>query len=233
MNKDDIKIRDIFLQRGVQRVFRENGQIIYIDYVKDYLVPSDNSYIDRSYADDIFQLYGYDMNGYKMNSYNIYGSLVCEFDNMSLDELNKRFIKLSDFIRDAEFVGREFRRTQPVYRYTKFNSVYSGFVRGINRWHLVNTRDYNVRTDRSYMRNYENDKNIVLYMKDNIFLVKYISCYGEFYKIIDCSYTSDGNYEFYGKVYEEYRDRDKVYLDIVKQIDSYNEKCVKTRIRVK
>ena len=81
--------------------------------------------------------------------------------------------------------------------------------------------------------NQDNIIGIIICKKDNMFLVKYISRYGEIYKIIDCSYVCDGNYEFYGDVYEEYMDRDMVYSEIIKQIDSYNKKCVKTRIKVK
>ena len=80
MYKNDIMIGDIFLQRGVKRVFRENGQIIHIDYINDDLVNGDNNYIDRSGADDIYQLYGYDMNGFKMNQYTTYGDLVYELE---------------------------------------------------------------------------------------------------------------------------------------------------------
>ena len=232
MYKDDIKIGDLFLQRGVKRVFRENGQIIHIDYINDDLVNGDNFCIDRGGADDIYQLYGYDMNGFKMNQYTTGGTLVYELGKMSLDDINKRFIKLSDFINDGKFVGREFRRTQPVCRYSKYKSVYNGYVGGIRRLKLV-PNSCGVIEDRSYMESYDNSKNIVLYVKDNMFLVKYISRFGEFYTIIDCSYTSDGNYEFCGDVYEEYMNRDMVYSDIVDQINSYNKKCIKTRIKVK
>ena len=233
MYKNDIMIGDIFLQRGVKRVFRENGKIICIDYINDDLVNGDNNYIERSGADDIYQLYGYDMNGFKMNQYSTYGDLVFEIENISLDELNKRFIKLSDFIRDAKFVGREFRRIQPVCRYSKYKVVSNGSFRGINRRTLICDRKSNIITDRSFMDLDGNVKNIVLYMKDNMFLVKCITRFEEFYRIIDCSYVCDGNYEFIGNVYKEYMDRDKVYLEIVKQIDSYNKKCVKTKIKVK
>ena len=53
------------------------------------------------------------------------------------------------------------------------------------------------------------------------------------YGIIDCRYIQDGNYEFIGDIYLEYMDRDMVYSETIKQIDSYNKKCVKTRIKVK
>lgn len=223
------EIGDLFIQRGVQKVFKENGKITCIDYVNDNLVEWDNFYIDRSFADDIFLLYGHDMNGFKMNAYDAYGCCCFEFKDMSLEEINKRFISLSDFLNDAKFVGREFRRIEPIYRYGNM-SVNTGFVRGIRRL-MVGPKG--VIRDRSYMESYDNSKNIVLYVKNNTFLVKYISRYGDVYKIIHSGYVWDGNYEFFGKVYEEYLDRDMVYSEIVEQINSYNKKCVKTRIRVK
>ena len=224
------EIGDLFIQRGVQKVFKENGQIVRIDYIKGDLVNGDNFYIDRSDADDIYQLYGYDMNGFKLNQYTTYGDLVFEIENVSLDDINKRFIKLSDFINDAKFIGREFRRTQPVCRYSKYKSVSNVFVRGIRRFTLV-PNDCGVITDRSYMESYDNSKNIVLYVKNNTFLVKYISRSDDVYKIIHSGYVWDGNYEFMGEVYEEYMDRDRVYSEIFEQINSYNKKDVKTRIR--
>jgi len=170
------------------------------------------------------------MNSFKINQYSTDGILVYEIVNVSLDDINKRFIKLYDFIKDAKFIGREFRRIQPVCRYSKYKSISNGFVRGIRRLMLV-PNNCGIIEDSSYMESYDNSKNIVLYMKDNMLLVKYISRYGEFYKIIDCSYVCDGNYEFIGDVYLEYMDRDRVYSEIVEQINGYNMKDVKTRIR--
>jgi len=230
MYKNDIMIGDIFLQRGVKRVFRENGKIIRIDYINDDLVIGDNNYIDRGGADDIYQLYGYDMNGFKINQYSTDGILVYEIVNVSLDDINKRFIKLYDFIKDAKFIGREFRRIQPVCRYSKYKSISNGFVRGIRRLMLV-PNNCGIIEDSSYMESYDNSKNIVLYMKDNMLLVKYISRYGEFYKIIDCSYVCDGNYEFIGDVYLEYMDRDRVYFEIVEQIDRYSKGDSKIKVK--
>lgn len=204
------------------KLLNKNGLDLSID-VLDNTLTGGNCCIDNSGVSDIYQLYGYDIGGYQINQYACYGSIILELENMSLDEINKRFIKLSDYLRDAQFVGREFRRIQPVYRYSKFRI---DTIRG----RIDRTRNYNTITDRSFMSDCDS-KHIVLYMKDNIFLVKDISCLGEFYRIIAGDYTYDGNYEFYGDVYEEYNDRDKVYLEIMEQIDSYNQIDTRTRIK--
>lgn len=234
MYKDDIKIGDLFLQKGFRRVNRKDGKIFSIDYVDD-IAKLGNSYsVDNSGINAIYQLYGYDMDGYKIKQFESYG-FSFELDNMSLEEINNRFISLFDFLKDATFVGREFRRTKPVYRFANV-PINTGFVRGINRrFYLIESRD-RVKTDRSFMNsNEDGSKYIVLYEKDNIFLVRNINnnnCFSDEYMIIGCNYTCDGNYEFFGDVYEEYMDREKVYLGYLEQINGYNKKkYVKTRKR--
>ena len=65
---------------------------------------------------------------------------------------------------------------------------------------------------------------IVLYCMQDLFLVKSIDIgLGERYKLINSRYTLDGNYEFFGPVYEEYRDKDKVYAEILQQVTQYNK----------
>lgn len=241
---EDIKRGDLFLQRGVQKISIYFGEIVGVDYVKENLVPSDScidmigigSYIDVNGAASIYQLCGYDLNGFKINQYNINKREVFELDNVSLDELNKRFIRLSDYLKDALFVGREFRRIQPSYRYSKCENVDDfllSLFSGRNYWKRreIIKREYSVIEDISFIGIDKYSKNIVLYMKDNIFLVKYTGRFGEGYRIIDCSYTWDGNYEFYGDVYEEYSDRNKVYSEIVKQLKDYDSKFDKRRVR--
>ena len=229
----DPKIGDLFIQKGFKRVFRENGEIVNVDYVSDIIKLGNNYNVDNSGIDCIYQLYGYDMDGYKIRQFECFGFSL-ELDNMSLEEINNRFISLSDFLKDATFVGREFRRTKPICRDGNYRTAY---VR--RRSYNVLTREFNVLMDKSYMGAHTEFitgdffKSIVLYMKDNIFLVRKINRFGDRYEIIGCNYTCDGNYEFYGPVYEEYMDRDKVYSEIVEQIDGYNKKGVKTRIKIK
>ena len=132
---------------------------------------------------------------------------------ISLDELNNGYIKLSDFIKNARFIGREFKRIGPGITYY-----------GIDR-DMAKIRDSRYLEIDEY--GYD-DKYIVLYEKDNTFKVRYICGNSRWYGIVDCIYIQDGMYKFIGPVYEEYRDKEKVYLEIVEQIDSYTKKNVKT-----
>ncbi len=117
------------------------------------------------------------------------------------DDMQKEFISLYDFLKKAAFVGREFRRTKPA-------TLQSGNV----------SKDF-------IDDGFSNDKYIVLYATQELFLVKEIEKSGsERYRLINSIFTLDGNYEFFGKVYEEYHDIDKVYSEIIKQIDEKSNK---------
>jgi len=115
----------------------------------------------------------------------------------SIEKINNDFIELSDFLEKATFVGREFKRTKP----TK------------ERW-----GDH----DNSYLLYNSNFsfQNIVLYATQDLFLAIRIdnSSGKEEYTLINSIYTLDGNYGFFGPVYEKYRDKNKVYQEILAQI---------------
>lgn len=115
----------------------------------------------------------------------------------SINKLNKDFIKLSQFLSKATFVGRQFRRTKPI-------------------------KDYIGCDNTSYMSGV--DIYIVLYCTQDLFLVKSINPIlgHESYGLINSQYTLDGNYEFLGPVYEEYRDKEQVYYEILQQVTKNN-----------
>ncbi len=108
----------------------------------------------------------------------------------SIDEMERDFIKLSDFLDKATFVGRKFRRTKPAL-------LPSG----------VSAKMYMNETDERY--------HIVLYAMQDLFLVKKYSKFGEEYQLINSQCTMDGNYEFYGKVFDQFADKDMVYREIL------------------
>lgn len=109
--------------------------------------------------------------------------------------LDKNFIKLSIFLEKATFIGRQFVRTKP-------------------------TKD---SEDYSYMK-LEGYRYIALYCMQDLFLIKYIAPgLGERYALMNSMFTLDGNYEFFGPVHEEYRDKNKVYSEILAQINDYNK----------
>ena len=116
----------------------------------------------------------------------------------SIEELNSDFIKLSDFLNKATFVGRKFKRTTPL-------------------------KAKNGKSDRSFMDVTYNEY-IVLYATQDLFLVKETDeLDGDKYRLIYSRYTLDGNYVFYGEVYSEYKDKQKVYSEILEQLKTYNK----------
>lgn len=118
----------------------------------------------------------------------------------SIGKLKKDFIKLSEFLEKATFVGREFKRTSPIL-------TFSG------------------KLDKSYMQIIGITKYIVLYATQDLFLIKRINDYGNAkYALINSRHTLDGKYEFFGPVYEEYKDKNKVYSEILAQATKDNRK---------
>lgn len=219
-NMVNYEIGDLFIKKGCDRIIKEDREIKYLD---DCVVMENGYFIDNCLMDYIYQLCGYDIDGYKINQICNYG-ITCEFYGLSLEDINKRFIKLFDFLNDSKFVGREFRRTKPIYRYSNV-FINTGFVRGIGRTMIGPKK---IIADSSFMDSIQDSsKIIILYMKDNILLAKKIennNFLEDKYMIIGYNYTMDGNYEFIGDVYEEYRDRNMVYSEIVEQINNYNKK---------
>ena len=140
------------------------------------------------------------------NEYTLYEcetSLAIIKEYNSQQKLNNDFIKLSEFLKKATFVGRHFNRTKSITTTTG-------------------------KVDRSYMKinlGVHETEYIVLYATQDLFLIKSIDrILGEKYALINSRYTLDGNYEFFGPVYEEYRDTNKVYKEILEQVNGYNKR---------
>ena len=117
----------------------------------------------------------------------------------SIDEMERDFIKLSDFLDKATFVGRKFRRTKPIV-----------FQAGkVAKMYMSETGEY---------------YHVVLYAMQDLFLVKKYSKIGEEYQLINSQCTMDGNYEFYGEVFNQYADKDMVYREILEQVEHKGRK---------
>ena len=115
----------------------------------------------------------------------------------SKSDMDEDFIKLSEFLDKATYVGKHFKRTKPIKIDSKYN-------------------------DNSYMSD-KQLKYIVLYEYNDLFLTKEITPFGECYFIIDSRYLLDKNYILYGPTYEEYKDKSKLYTEIFKQSTRLNE----------
>ena len=205
--------KGIYIQKGVKKVYNDDrDNILYVSEF-DMDIRNRNGYcIDSRYVDSFF--YGYRENdGYRMIFLN--ENIISE-RFVTYDELNKGYINLYDFINEGKFIGREFRRLCPVITYCGVDGDNSRII------------------DNRYLKidGYDN-KYIVLYVNNNTFLIKYMYGNKELYGIVDCRYIQDNNYEFLGDIYLEYMDREKFYLDIVNQIDSYYDSYIKKRIKVR
>ena len=205
--------KGIYIQKGVKKIYsNDRDKIMYvIEYDMD--VRNRDGYCIDSRNVDCFYIGYKEKDGYRMNSLN---DIRVRYWYISFDELDKGYIRLDEFIKNGKFIGREFRRISPLITYYGVDSDNSRII------------------DNRYLKidDYDN-KYIVLYEKDNTFLVKYVYGNKGWYGIIDCRYIQDGNYEFIGDIYLEYMDREKVYLDIVKQIDDYCKRNIKKKIKIR
>ena len=172
----------------------------YLDMFKEYrdALLDSNGMLYWFGTDSFWQLTSVDDTGLKLTSCEKCGDIY-EETYKSTNKLDKDFIKLSQFLSKATFVGRQFRRTKPI-------------------------KDYSGCDDTSYMNVSGVDICIALYCTQDLFLVKEInSILGlERYRLINSRYTLDGNYEFLGPVYEEYRDKEQVYSEILQQVTKNN-----------
>ena len=124
----------------------------------------------------------------------------------SIDDVNKEFISLEEFLKSATYVGYQFQRTEPIKDLDdEFDSNYTRF------------NGYSV-----YIALYENDGIILAYHMNSRF-----EQYD--YAVIPKFYTKDGKYEFIGKdAFISYKDI--IYKQIIKQEDKEKEsKLVLTR----
>ena len=130
-------------------------------------------------------------------------------DYNSVEEMNKDFIKLTEFLKKSTYVGMEFVRTKPIVTYDN-------------------------KFDRSFMKInplLEEEKHIVLYAMQDLFLIRVIDdpFIKDRYELVNSKYTLDGNYKFIGKVYSEYKDKTKVYKEIYEELRENNKKRRKTK----
>lgn len=127
----------------------------------------------------------------------------------SIEAAEETFIKLSDFIEESIFIGKEFERTKPVIT-----------LEGLKDTRYMKTNKYT-----------KAEKNIVLYAMQDLFLIKVENTMTNesHYEVAPAIYTLDGNIKISGNIHPEYKDKIKVYTDILKQLIDNNKQ--KRRIK--
>ena len=183
-------------------ISKENPDFSRFNLLEKYkeleeMIKQSEGKIDYSGTSEFWQVTNVENNIISLEECNVGPPVIKKYVN--INKLRQNYVKLSHFLEKATFVGREFKRTT----------------------HILSNSG---RKDMSYMFTRGREKYVVLYATKDLFLIK-ITLYDgtEKYKLINSRYTLDGNYEFYGPVYEEYRDKNKVYQEIFTQIKKVNK----------
>lgn len=201
--------KNIYIQKGVKKIYNnDRDNVLYVTQFPMDVKDRNGYCIDSRGANSFFYVID-DNSGYRL--------IECNKDRdinkyISYDELDRGYIRLDEFIKDGKFIGREFRRISSVITYYGVDK---------DNARIIDNRYLDIDC--------YNNKYIVLYENDNTFLVKYMYGTKGWYGIIDCRYTQDKMYEFIGDTYVEYMNRDKVYLEILEQIDSHSNKYIKIK----
>lgn len=201
ISKIDTEIKEIEFDMSKENPdFSRASQLENYQSLKERM-KSHEGQLDYSGTNSFWQVFTADGQNYIMRECQKFDITQKEYN--SIKELNKYFIKLSDFLKESTFVGREFKRTEPI-------KLPDG------------------RSDRSYMHDFKSSPQIVvLYAAKDLFLAIQIEksqiLGGDRYILINSKYTLDGNYKFFGPEYIEYRDKDKIYREILEGVSGYNK----------
>lgn len=195
----DDKISSIEFEMSKENYDSKYKQMLDMYQILRNSVKNDKDGMSYRGTNSFWQLFTNDGQEITLSEINVMGNgLIRKYH--SKESLDKDFVKLSSFLKKSVFVGRELRRIKPV------------------------KRNNGGPEDKSYMGLSSFKQNtIVLYATQDLFLVMKSNEYGKGYALINSIYTLDGNYEFFGPVYEEYRDRNKVYTEILRQVKGYNK----------
>lgn len=115
----------------------------------------------------------------------------------SIKELKEKYVRVADFLVEAKYVGREFKRTQPL--------------------EFLNNRiiDYMYKEPGTTTR--------ILYKTDYAMLAEYTSKHSHYFEMIEPKYFIDENYALVGEKNNIYNDKKEMYRYIVDEIEDRYE----------
>lgn len=150
--------------------------------------------IDNRYMKN-FHIMGINENSITMKTFDLLGEKE-EQEYQTLEEINKEYIKLSTFLKKAEYVGKEFVRTKPLI---------------INK-----IKDISYITEDPY------SQTTVLYKTDYAMLAEYKSTNSRNLEMLEPIYFEDNNYKFIGNAYQE-KTKKEIYKEILEEIKKRTE----------
>ena len=191
--------RDLYVKRGP-----ENGSSDY-SYITDFIERKDGK-----------------MTAYSTLAYDSFED-KCDRHNRY-----KHYTKLTQFLKKAEYIGKKFRRTQPVKLYNEYHPIpiemeYILKTSRMNNGARARRRRNHVPScgiDRSYM--IDNPDLIVLFATPELVLIEKTDYYlgKKRYEMLNTIYISDGNFEFYGEQIPQTKSKEDVLLEIMEQVES-------------
>lgn len=131
-------------------------------------------------------------NGMKLVCYNKIGrkkSNLCD-----IKELKEKYVRLLDFLKEAKYIGKEFKRTEPL--------IMGG------------------TTDISYIKQEPHETTTVLYKTDYAMLVEYESKHSHYIEMLKPEYFIDNNYTLIGKTKRTFEDKKETYIEVIDEIEN-------------
>ena len=114
-----------------------------------------------------------------------------------IKELKEKYVRIGDFLQEANYIGREFKRTQSLDFY--------------------NTKMID------YMYEEKGTTTKILYKTSYAMLAEYTSKHSHYFEMIKPKYFIDKKYTFIGSTDNKYNNRKEMYKNIVDEIENRYE----------
>lgn len=162
-----------------------------LEEMKEQLLESQYDYKDT----EIFHVLKIAEDNMKLVGFNRLGEK--QINKCSIEELKDKYIRITEFLKEAIYIGKEFKRTQSL--------------------------DFLNNKIIDYMNPERNSSTTILYKTDYAMLALYTSKYSHYLEMINPNYFIDGNYTFFGKKDNKYNNKKEMYKNIVDEIEDRYE----------
>lgn len=153
----------------------------------------------------------------------------------------KYYTKLTQYLKKAEYIGRKFKRTQPV-------NLCNGTHSSVKERYIFNPGSTQKRTQKRTHINVHNEKIdvsfmevdstsdlVVLFATPELVLIERTDHFlgKKRYEMLCPRYINDGNYDFFGKQIPQTKSKEDVLLEIMEQIESDKQKFEEEKVKEK
>ena len=115
----------------------------------------------------------------------------------SIEELNDKYIRLVDFLEEAKYIGKKFKRTEPL--------------------EILNSKIIDYMNEDSY------SSTTIIYKTDYAMLALHKSKHSHYFEMIKPIYFIDKNYKLIGKEENTYNDKKEMYKNSADELEDRYE----------